>query len=90
MFKDQKREVSDTGVAFRDNRLHIKSDAPRMVQRVIKYSGGLIKNENQASILLGIFAVLAIYISLRLFLGSVEAEQEQYNYPIVADPSEST
>ena len=45
-------------------------DTPKMVQWVIKYSGGLVKDERQANfVLLGII-VLAITISLILIFGS--------------------
>lgn len=39
---------------------------PKIIQWVIKYSGGLIKNEKQASYLILGFVILAIIISLSL------------------------
>lgn len=42
---------------------------PKIIRWLIKYSGGLIKNENQAAYVLIGFVVLAIIILLFLFLG---------------------
>ncbi len=42
---------------------------PKIVQLVMKCSGGLIKEENQASYILSAFAVVLIIISLFLFFG---------------------
>lgn len=44
-------------------------EAPKMVQWVIKISGGSIKNEKQAQYVLLIFVVIMIGISLFLFFG---------------------
>ena len=45
---------------------YISPTAPKIVRWVIKYSGGLVKNEKQASYLLLGFAVLMIIISIFL------------------------
>ena len=42
---------------------------PKIIQWIIKYSGGLIKNEKQAAYVLMGFAALAIIVSLVLFSG---------------------
>ena len=42
---------------------------PKIIQWVIKYSGGLIKNENQAGYVLFGFVAAAIIVSLFLFFG---------------------
>ena len=59
---------------------------PKIIQWVIKYSGGLVKNEKQANYVLLGFVVLAIIVSLFLFFGGrnkssqLSAEQlEQMN-----------
>ena len=44
-------------------------EPPKMVQWVIKISGGSIKNEKQAQYILLGFAILSIIVSLFLFLG---------------------
>ena len=43
---------------------------PKIIQWVIKNSGGLVKNERQASYVLLSFIVLAVIISLFLIFGS--------------------
>jgi len=50
--------------------------ASKMVGWVIKYSGGYIKNKNQANYVLMGFVVLAIAISLFLFFGGGETQIE--------------
>lgn len=45
-------------------------EAPKIIQWVIKYSGGLIKDEKQAGYVLFAFVALAIAISLMVFFGS--------------------
>ena len=49
---------------------HFFADTPKMVQWVIKYSGGLVKNEKQANFVLISIIALAIIISLVLIFGS--------------------
>jgi hypothetical protein len=43
--------------------------APKMVRWVMKHSGGLIKDENQASYVLVVFAIIIFVISLYFFFG---------------------
>ena len=50
-------------------RYYREPQSPKVIQWVMKYSGGLIKDEKQANYVLIGFAVLAIIISLFLFLG---------------------
>ena len=45
-------------------------ETPKMIQLVIKYSGGSIKNEKQAQYVLLGFVVIVVGISLFLFWGS--------------------
>lgn len=51
------------------------SNTPKMVQAVIKYSGGLIKNEEQADYLVFVLAVLALIVSFHLFFRSGQLER---------------
>ncbi|MFA4975410.1 MAG: hypothetical protein WC839_03065 [Candidatus Paceibacterota bacterium] len=44
-------------------------ETPKMVQWVIKYSGGIIKEQRQAEYILLGFVVVAIVVSLFLFFG---------------------
>lgn len=46
-----------------------ESSTPKVVKWVIKLSGGLIKDEKQASYVLMGFVVVAIIVSLFLFFG---------------------
>ena len=45
------------------------SDTPRIIQLVMKYSGGYIKDEKQANYFLVGFVVVAIMVSLFLLFG---------------------
>ena len=49
---------------------------PKIIQWIIKYSGGLIKNESQAQYVILGFVTLVIIISLFLFFGGEKAEME--------------
>ena len=46
---------------------YFSPETPRIIQWIIKYSGGLIKNEKQAAHVLIGLAILMIIISLILF-----------------------
>lgn len=50
-------------------RQSFRTPTPKIVEWVIKYSGGYVKDEKQASYVLVGFAALAIIISLFLFFG---------------------
>ncbi|PIZ85922.1 hypothetical protein CO033_01895 [Candidatus Nomurabacteria bacterium CG_4_9_14_0_2_um_filter_32_10] len=50
-------------------------ETPKMVQWVIKYSGGIIKEQRQAEYLLLGFVVLAIIISLFLFFTNIISQK---------------
>ena len=49
------------------------TEKPKIIQWVIKYSAGLVKDENQANYVLLGFAMVAIIISLFLFFGGNKA-----------------
>jgi hypothetical protein len=51
------------------------SNTPNMVQVVIKYSGGLIKNEEQADYLVFVLAFLSLIVSFHLFFKSGQVER---------------
>ena len=81
-----KPKDSDTGVKFEDEWPQPTSsfyfETPKMIQWVIKYSGGLIKTEKQANYVLIGFVVVAIIISLFLvFGGGKSATQENFTPP---------
>lgn len=51
-----------------------KSWGEKLAEFLVKYSGGLIKNEKQASYVILGFVALAIIISLYLFFGGGKTE----------------
>jgi hypothetical protein len=66
---------SSTGVKFEGEQQSARSfytETPKIIQWVIKYSGGYIKNEKQASYAILGFVALAIIISLFLVFGGGE------------------
>lgn len=62
---------SDGGVKFEEYRTphSYYSRTPKIIQWVIKYSGGRVKDENQANYVLLGFVVMAIIVSLFLIFG---------------------
>ena len=48
---------------------YVSPTAPKIIRWLIKYSGGLIKNEKQAFYILLVFIIFAIVISFYLALG---------------------
>jgi hypothetical protein len=59
---------------------YVSPTAPKIIRWLIKYSGGLIKNEKQAFYVILGFIVLAIIISFLLFSGG-GGEQEIFTPP---------
>ncbi|MDA1335195.1 MAG: hypothetical protein O2794_04290 [bacterium] len=57
-----------------------QTPTPKIVQWVIKYSGGLVKDEKQANYVLIGFVAVAIIISLFLFFGGGSSS---YNEKII-------
>jgi hypothetical protein len=58
---------------------------PKIIQWLIKYSGGLIKNERQAAYILIGFVVLAIIVSLFLVFRGIGVKTQE----IFAPPAEA-
>ncbi len=58
------------GEEFRQPAQSFQTSTPKIVEWVIKYSGGYVKDEKQANYVLIGFVVLAIVISLFLVFGS--------------------
>lgn len=65
---DSSSRVKFEGEEFQRPR-SFQTPTPKIVQWVIKYSGGLIKDEKQANYVLIGFVAVAIVISLFLFFG---------------------
>ncbi|PIS17481.1 MAG: hypothetical protein COT59_00480 [Candidatus Nealsonbacteria bacterium CG09_land_8_20_14_0_10_42_14] len=59
---------------------YVSSTTPKIIRWLIKYSGGLIKNERQAFYVILGFIVLAIIVSIFLFSGR-GGEQEIFTPP---------
>jgi len=72
MEQENKNNDSDTGVQFKEYRAprsYSSSETPKIIQWVIKYSAGLVKNKKQANYVLLGFVVVAIIVSLFLIFG---------------------
>ena len=63
---------SSSRIKFEGEQQYVRpyySDTPKIIQLVMKYSGGLVKDEKQANYVLIGFVVVAIIVSLFLFFG---------------------
>src|SRR3989338_9721581 len=71
-------QVPDIVDAMRSQRIEIpkNSDIPKMIAFVMKYSGGLIKNENQAGYLLVILTLIMFGLSLFFFFRGKSIPQQ--------------
>jgi len=67
---------------FQQTRQSFQTATPKIVEWVIKYSGGLVKDEKQASYVLIGFVVVAIIVSLFLIFGG---GNEGYNQENIMD-----
>ena len=61
------------GEEFQQTAHSFQTSTPKIIQWVIKYSGGSIKNEKQANYVLIGFVAVAIVVSLFLFFGVVRS-----------------
>lgn len=85
MFEDKDKkiggfETNDTSVKFQEYRAkRYYPETPKIVQWVMKYFGGFIKDEKQANYVLLGFVVVAIVISLFLIFsgGSTKLPSER-------------
>ncbi len=68
------------GEEFQRTRQSFQAPTPKIVEWVIKYSGGAIKDEKQASYVLIGFVAVAIVVSLFLFFGGGSSS---YNEKII-------
>ena len=69
--------------------LYVSPTAPKIIRWIVKYSGGLIKNEKQAAYILLGFAILAIILVVFIFsnlrgpsIPPEALEQPEYGLPI--------
>lgn len=70
---DHSTEKSQTGQRFPGS--HVSPTAPKITQWLIKYSGGLIKNEKQAFYVILGFIVLTMIISFYLIFGGARTSK---------------
>ena len=81
---DQNNEPSKIvfeGEQFQRTTRSFETPTPKIVQWVIKYSGGAVKDERQANYVLIGFVVLAIIVSFFLFFGGSSSYQEKITHP---------
>lgn len=77
-------------VKFQEARVeYSRPETPKIIQWVMKYSGGLIKNEKQAQYALLGFIILIIIVSLFLIFGGTGRNSDQIPTKIPASPEES-
>lgn len=73
--------VTFSGEEFQTSPQTYQRHSSKIIQWVIKSSGGLIKNETQASYVLTIFILLALITALFVFLGSVPSVEPSIPSP---------
>lgn len=56
--------------SYKAVKFYNETNTPKIVKLVVKYSGGLIKKDEQANYVLFGFVIIAIIVSLFLFFGS--------------------
>ena len=66
---------NNSGIQYEDKgwkavKYYRETDEPKVIKLLIRYSGGLVKNEKQAVYILLGFAILAIIVSLFLWFGN--------------------
>ena len=70
---------NNSGIQYEDKgwkavKYYRETDEPKVIKLLIRYSGGLVKNEKQAVYILLGFAILAIIVSLFLWFGNNVSE----------------
>ena len=80
-YNNEPPKIVFEGEQFQRPARSFETPTPKIVRLVIKYSGGLIKDENQANYFLIGFVVLAIIISLLLIFGGSSSYQEKITHP---------
>jgi len=77
------------GEEFQRMRQSFQTPTPKIIQWVIKYSGGLVKDKKTANYILIGFVALAIIISLFLFFGGSRGSSSHAPTKIPMSPEES-
>lgn len=92
MFEDKNKnkfggfEIGDTGMGFQEYRVNPRDHSyfPKIVQWVIKYSGGLVRNEQQANYVLLTAAIVVGVISILMLMrqwGAFQPSMGKIFYP---------
>ena len=76
-YNNEPPKIVFEGEQFQRSTRSFETPTPKIVQWVIKYSGGLIKDENQANYFLIGFVVVAVIISLFFIFGSGSSKSEK-------------
>ena len=91
---DSTSNNSSTGVEFEEDTSYVasrSSQKPTLIQWVVRHSGGMIKNEQQANNVLVLFVIGTLLVSLYLFLTSDDpAEFDPADYPTGIVPADET
>ena len=77
--KNSGLEFEDSG--WRAIKYYREPATPKIIELIVKYSGGLIKDVNQARYFLLSFVVIAMIISLYLLLGQGDTTGDIINRP---------
>lgn len=78
-YNNKPPEVVFEGEEFPPSAQSFKSSTPKMVQWVIKYSGGVVKDEQQANYVLIGFVTVAVTVSLFLIFGGGNTQPKSQN-----------
>ena len=79
-----RRVEFETDNSWQAVKYYRETTTPKIIQKVIRYSGGYIENERQASYVVLGFVVFAIIISLFLFFGDSSSNDERVTPSIPA------
>ena len=86
---DSISRIKFEGEEFQRSARSFQSSTPKIIRWVIKYSGGYIKDEKQASYAILGFVAVAIIISLFLIFGRISGSSSQTPTKIPISPEES-
>jgi|GEM_PF-901415 len=86
---DSSSRIKFEGEEFQRPSRSFQTPSPKIVQWVIKYSGGLVKDEKQASYVLIGFVVLAIVVVI-IFLFSGGGEKVKYSPRVQEEMQKAT
>jgi len=83
---EAKSQTQAPVAAAEPDAVSLSPETPKMVGKLIKYSGGAIKSQRQAEIILLGFVIIAMGISFYLFFGGGGGSQDINLNPDIIDP----